>query len=228
MGTPKPGRKGDWIQTSTGRAFFVTDPRAEDVQPLDIAHGLAAEPRFNGQTPAGPYSVGQHSILVSLRVEEIATDLRFDADEVRTLSFVGLIHDAAEAYAKDIPRPLKRDLTGYDEIEGRILSCVFDRFAVGGYLGSGYTLPALVKRADDEVLVSEAKTLHPEHTRPLPWGLRAVSAGPGYEAAALPWAFADVKRIWLDRFVELGGYSRAAAWSFANTLEHDRGFACAR
>lgn len=219
MGLSKPGRKGDWIQTSTGRAFFVLDPLPEDVDAVDVAHGLAAEPRFNGQTPAGPYSVGQHSILVSLRVEALATDLRFDEATIRDLAFVGLIHDGAEAYCKDIPRPLKRDLHGYEALEARILACVAERFGVAAYFGAPVALPAIVKRADDEVLVAEAAVLHPEDTRPIPWGLRAESAGPEFEAAALPWAFEDVKRIWLERFEELGGVERAVAFWAARAPE---------
>ncbi len=41
-------RKGEWIQTYTGKQFWPLDPRPEDIDIEDIAHALALTCRFNG------------------------------------------------------------------------------------------------------------------------------------------------------------------------------------
>jgi len=41
-------RRGNWLQTAGGRAFFPLDPRPEDVDILDIAHALSFVCRFGG------------------------------------------------------------------------------------------------------------------------------------------------------------------------------------
>ena len=87
-------RKGDWIQTFTGRAFYVLDPRPEDVDIEDIAHALSMQCRFAGHCREF-YSVAQHSVTASWLVPPE------DA-------LWGLLHDAAEAYVVDLPRPIKR------------------------------------------------------------------------------------------------------------------------
>ena len=53
-----------WIQTYTGKAFDLLNPTPEMVEVTDIAHHLALINRFTGAT-AVPYSVAQHSVLVS-------------------------------------------------------------------------------------------------------------------------------------------------------------------
>src|ERR1700693_75116 len=60
-------RKGDWIQTFTGRQFWPLDPRPEEVCIEDIAHGLSNECRFAGQCRSF-YSVAQHSVLCARNV----------------------------------------------------------------------------------------------------------------------------------------------------------------
>ena len=42
-------RKGEWLQTFTGRQFYPADPQPGDFDPVDIAHGLANICRFGGQ-----------------------------------------------------------------------------------------------------------------------------------------------------------------------------------
>lgn len=48
MATPITARKGNWMQTYTGRAFWPLDPRPEEVDPLDIAHALGMLCRYGG------------------------------------------------------------------------------------------------------------------------------------------------------------------------------------
>ena len=92
-----------YVSTYLGNRFYPLEPRIDDVDIEDIAHGLAYQCRFNGQTNAF-YSVAQHSLIVAALVPE---ELRFAA----------LLHDAAEAYLGDMVKPLKVLLPGFSEIE---------------------------------------------------------------------------------------------------------------
>ena len=54
-----------WIETYSGKRFYILDPRPQDVDIVDIAHALSLLTRFTGHTREF-YSVAQHSVLVSL------------------------------------------------------------------------------------------------------------------------------------------------------------------
>jgi hypothetical protein len=140
-----------WILTHTGRKFDPMHPRAEDVDPLDIAHSLAHLCRFNGHVRQF-YSVAEHSVRVAQLVS-------------RENKLQALLHDAAEAYIGDITRPLKRainDLTGgvLTVIERGIHHAICDRF------GIDHTIPDEVHHADLIMLATERRDLMPEHSDP--------------------------------------------------------------
>jgi hypothetical protein len=105
-----------WIQTYTGRKFDVLNPRAEDVCWIDIAHSLAHQCRFNGHTKQF-YSVAHHSVLASHHVPE-----RF--------ALYALLHDAAEAYIGDMPKPVKNLFPEFEALEIRILAAVFEKAGI--------------------------------------------------------------------------------------------------
>lgn len=132
-------RTGDWIQTYSGRCFWPLDPRPEEVEIADIAHALAMTCRYRGHCTRF-YSVAEHSVLVSRHVP---------AEH----ALWGLLHDAAEAYSADIPRPLKRELAGWPDIEERILRAVCVRF------GLPPEEPDCVKAADAALLSDERAAL---------------------------------------------------------------------
>jgi uncharacterized protein len=105
-------RTGDWIQTYTGKQFWPLSPLPEDIVIEDIAHALSMQCRFGGHVRTF-YSVAQHSVHVSLLVEP-------------QYALWGLLHDAAEAYLVDLPRPIKKfSEMGllYQEIEAAGLDC---------------------------------------------------------------------------------------------------------
>ena len=106
-------RKGDWGQAHSGRRFYPADPRVEDVDMSDITWALSHENRYGGHTNL-PYSVLQHSLHVGQYIEE-----QHPLDPLAVMH--GLLHDAHEAYLKDIPRPLKAVLgnTVYPGLENR-------------------------------------------------------------------------------------------------------------
>ena len=130
---------GDWIQTYTGRHVdpFALTPDVVAIE--DIAHALAQTARFGGHARQ-LYTVGQHSLLVS-------------AVCPAEHALWGLLHDAAEAYLGDIPRPIKRHLAGYAEAEAAALRVIAQRF------GLSWPMPAIVKALDTSALRVEADRL---------------------------------------------------------------------
>lgn len=140
-------RRGDWMQTFTGNKFYPLDPRPEDIRIQDIAHALAMICRYNGHS-AQFYSVAEHSVLVSKgvkRLQEIS-----DPEE----QFLGLMHDAAEAYICDIIRPVKRNIIGYEKAELKIMEAIATRFDM---IAASKT--TLVDKVDNLILYDETKEL---------------------------------------------------------------------
>lgn len=172
-------RKGDWIQTYTGARFWPLDPRPEDVHLEDIAHALAHQCRYGGHCRVH-YSVAQHSIEVARAVP--TGDRR-----------AALLHDAAEAYLVDLPRPVKRMLPGYAEMEAAVWAAIAARF------GLPAELPASVHEADERILADEARWLMAPPA-PEGWGLRK----PGYGWPIRPVPAAEAKRMFLDQATVLG------------------------
>lgn len=90
-----------WVRTFTGLYVSLCNPTPEMICIQDMVHQLALEARWGGATSI-PFSVAHHSIWVARFVRELLSpDLR----ELGTAH--ALIHDAHEAYAKDLPTPLK-------------------------------------------------------------------------------------------------------------------------
>lgn len=109
-------RKGDWIQTFTGRQFWPLDPRADEVCIEDIAHHLSMQCRYSGAVKRF-YSVAEHCCLL---VEAAPPYLKL----------IALMHDAAEAYLVDVPRPIKKSLAVYYELERGVEQVVAKKFGL--------------------------------------------------------------------------------------------------
>jgi uncharacterized protein len=194
-----------WIQTYTGRAFDLLDPKPEQIDPLDIAHALSNLCRFTGHAREF-YSVAQHSCLVA----EITRDL-WDGPQPcpAVVCLAALLHDAAEAYIGDVSTPLKRALrladggaeycaSPYDSVEAVIERAVLDRFGATDAQGKAHTL---IKRADLIALATEHAQLF---TGPPPrsWGLELPQPWP-YKIT--PWAPAMAQVQFLQAFGFYGG-----------------------
>ncbi len=125
------------IKTFTGRYVQPLAMKPADFDIADIAHGLSRICRFNGQCQ-GYLTVASHSIRVMRRMQ--TTDKRV----LRS----ALLHDAAEAYIGDLPRPMKRHpaFAFYVEAEDRICRALADRFDLI------YPWPEEVKDADSAEL----------------------------------------------------------------------------
>lgn len=134
-----PADRGDWMQTFTGHRFYPLDPRADEIDPDDIAHALSLLCRYGGHVDRF-YSVAEHCVLMS---EAVAPEHALAA----------LLHDATEAYVVDVPRPLKRYLDRYHDIEDLAWMAIAERFGVS------VTLPGEVVDADSRILLTERDAL---------------------------------------------------------------------
>lgn len=128
-----------WLQTFTGKEFDYAQPKADSICIEDIAKGLSHECRFAGQLKQH-YSVAQHSIECSLIVP---SDFALEA----------LLHDAVEAYCKDIPSPLKWLLPDYQAIEKNVDSIIRKVFDLPKFESKE------VKKADLIMLATERRDL---------------------------------------------------------------------
>lgn len=140
-------REGGWIQTYTGRQFWPLDPKPEEIFIEDIAHALSMKCRYGGHTRCF-YSVAEHSVLVARQLPG-------------KLKLAGLLHDASEAYLADVPRPLKKCLSGFHHIERAIEEAVAERFGLQGPWADE------VHKVDDQLLATEKAAIM--ELAPAPW-----------------------------------------------------------
>jgi len=144
---PAEGRVGYWLTTYSGKQFYPQDPFG-DICIEDIAHALSIEPRFGGHLPQ-PYSVAQHSVLASSIVETFLGGNRSDQKWA-------LLHDASEAYLKDLPLPVKKCVgSAYADLESRVSFAIEKHFHLTG------PEPEKIKKADLICLAIERRDLFP-------------------------------------------------------------------
>jgi 5'-deoxynucleotidase YfbR-like HD superfamily hydrolase len=169
-----------YVSTFLGHRFFLTRPHIDDVAIEDIAHGLAYQCRFNGQTREF-YSVAQHSLMV---MQLVPAPLRLAA----------LLHDAAEAYLGDMVKPLKNLFPEFSVIEGRVMQIIGERFAV-----DLEHLDPAIKAADLVALATEKRDLMPHSTEA--WAnLQGIQPLPESIRPLMP---LDAKSAFLDSFRQL-------------------------
>lgn len=158
---PKPAndnRRGDFMQTFTGRKFWPLDPRPGEIDILDIAHALAMQCRYGGHS-RNFYSVAEHCVHVSRWLSEMG--------ESKKTALVGLLHDATEAYLVDLPRPVKASFPDYKSAEDRLWRVIARRY------GLPEAMPAKVHEADNRILADEIRQnmvpmdWHDKHDDPL-------------------------------------------------------------
>jgi len=178
-----------YVSTFSGNRFYPLEPRIDVVAIEDIAHGLAYQCRFNGQTREF-YSVAQHSLIVASLVP---TDLRLAA----------LLHDAAEAYLGDMVKPLKVLLPQFADLEDKVTAIIAAAFAVD------FSDYGPIKRADLIALATEKRDLMPhsverwaylDDIRPLAQPIVAMSPS-------------QAKQAFLAQFARLAGQAGAPAFA---------------
>ncbi|TNV05074.1 hypothetical protein FH869_01025 [Providencia rettgeri] len=128
-----------YISTFTGKHFNFINISADDIDINDIAQGLSNECRFAGQISQF-YSVAQHSVYVS---QIVPPEYALEA----------LLHDASEAYCKDLPSPLKALLPEYKAIERRVQQVITFKWILP------INLSDVVHYADLTMLATERRDL---------------------------------------------------------------------
>ena len=174
-------RPGSWILTHSGRHPDFMDPRPSEIEIGNIAVALSRECRFSGQTRES-YSVAQHSVRTSRIVPE-------------AFALEALLHDATEAYLRDLSRTLKHLVPEYVRIERRLDRVIRRKF------GLPEDMSGAVHRADRVLLATEKRDLMPEDScdwpilewvEPLPDRIDYCSS-------------VRARTMFLRRFEELGG-----------------------
>ncbi len=152
-------RKGEYIKTFTGINFWPIDPRPEEIRIEDIAGALSKQCRFGGHTKR-LYSVAEHCCSASRIVP-------------KEHALAALLHDASEAYLVDVPRPIKKMLSQYRDIEAGLEKAIAGRFEIE------YPWHAEVRLADDRLLTFEVENL-------LNWGWKHPFPDPWQSLPAMP------------------------------------------
>lgn len=174
-----------WIQSSKGKKIYPFDLKPDDIDIEDIALALSREPRYQGRTNGMyAYSVAQHSYYVSLIVP----------------SLEALLHDASEAYVRDLPRPLKKwmraqEFSFFDDVEDKVTRVICEKFKLH------YPELPEVKEADTLLMITEARDLmqplHPD------WHHQAKNGYKGCNFIIVPWEARFAEQMFLKRFEEL-------------------------
>lgn len=152
------------VGTFSGRQIDLTAIKPDDIEIIDIAVGLAQQCRYAGQVWPF-YSVAEHSVLISRMVPQVPNS---------SLPLKALLHDAPEFIINDLVRPVKRKVTGYDEIEAVVMEAVEREFDFQ-YTAADWTV---IKHYDDLITISERRALMPR--------LNPSSYGAGVHESEVP------------------------------------------
>lgn len=195
--------KMTWIQTRTGLAVDLLDPKPEQFSLLDIASSLSRLCRYTGHS-RDHTSVAEHCCRVSDIILRRLVVTRSLAVAVEA-AWAGHTHDAPEQVTGDVSRPMKlamrdvahsqgRDESDFDVVSHRVeLAC---RMKVDPY-GRAHVWEATVKLVDLEDLVSEKSVqLGPP---PRPWTDTQKPHGFHIEC----WDAPRARREWLMRAIRL-------------------------
>lgn len=174
------------METASGLKLNLGEPHVSGIWKGDIAHSLANVCRYAGHCSES-YSVAEHSFLV-------AEFLRLTGCPAR-VQILGLLHDAHEAYLGDMTRPQKAVTVGRKELEARIQAVIYEAFRLPP---ASEAEEALIKRADNVALMTEAEELMP-------------SRGEGWNIDAYPCdrltveclAHDEAEQLFLDRLDDL-------------------------
>ena len=169
----------DYVSTFSGNRFYPLRPHIDRVAIEDIAHGLAYQCRFNGQTKTF-YSIAQHSLIVA---DLVPPRLRLAA----------LLHDAAEAYLGDMVKPLKVLMPQFAALEDQVTAIIAATYDID------FSDYAPIKRADLIALATEKRDLMPHSAERWAY-LDGIAALPGIIVAMDP---GEAKQCFLRRFHEL-------------------------
>lgn len=176
-----------WIETFSGKQISYVEPDVNQICIEDISHALAHICRFNGHS-VRMYSVAEHCCLMA---DYAASTGKYHSYEVIEV----LMHDAAEAYITDIPRPLKLLLPDFKLIEERLEIKIAKRFNML------YPRDPYIKELDNRILLDEREQVMNKSQHH--WNLIGATEPLGVEV-----------RFWTPYQAKL---------EFMNRFEHHRG-----
>lgn len=170
----------------------------ETITVRDVAEGLARIPRWVGQTAPGPFSVAQHSCLVSGEVYKRTSDPLAAA--------YAHLHDGHEFITGDVPADLKA-LIAEVCLPRTFMALLEGALDIEIFRGAGLSFPmpaeiaAIVKQVDRQVAATEIRDLNVtcvDATLPEPLPTPIVKV--------LTWDKAEdlFVKTW-DRFAQLAG-----------------------
>jgi len=210
-------RKGNRLQTFSGKSFYPFDPRPEDVDINDIAHALSLICRFNGHCKEF-YSVAEHSVRVAWYMQNRYREYGMCMPLPDVTSIYGLMHDSPEFVLIDFPRPLKINFPEYTKLEKNVYQCILRKFGLSTdldnipcfdnygcnntcYFPTRNFIPVsqVVKKADDILLATEKRDLM--EREPQSWKLEAEPLA----KKIIPYSSKDAERLFLDEFHRLHG-----------------------
>jgi hypothetical protein len=128
------------MRTFRGHHIQVQDPDPLHIDILDIARALSHEVRYGGHLNRR-YCVAEHSCHIHDLVPE---ELKLQA----------LLHDATEAYLKDIPKPIKVLCPDYGALEDRLWVHIARRFDLP------VKIDPLIKKLDVVIRDAESVVVH--------------------------------------------------------------------
>ena len=174
--------KDDWMHMLSGKEMHILNPKPEDYDITDIAHGLSIECRYGNQLVV-PFFVGQHCCNCATVAPA-------------HLKYAMLMHDRTESILKDIVTPLKRQLREYCVIEdyhNKVSAITFDLDPIE---------TEEMHFIDRKMMITEASQLCNPN---LPWWEHkkyAYLGGP-YDFQIKPWNRTYTKRRFLQMYEQL-------------------------
>ena len=172
------------ILTRSGKTIEFGNVRTDDIVIEDIAWALSNLCRFTGHTSTF-YSVAQHSILCSQRLEGTPTE-----------KLQALLHDGAEAYINDLSSPLKAHIRGkYMDLHEDFDKAICRKF------GLTELATPKVKLVDQIALIYEWQAFFPQISHEMSVGLGLDMSLAGRWNQVTPYRYFEVTRKNTNEFV---------------------------
>lgn len=185
LSTDTAYRAVSWIETYTGRPFSPLKPRVEDVSVIDIAHHLSNQCRYSG-APVFFYSTAQHCCLLADYVKKVRKGSPLDCLQI-------LMHDSAETYLIDMPRPIKQFLPDF-RIWDHALT-----MTIRSWLGlDGVPIPAWQDELDSRIIIDERAQIKMDAFG-LDWGMGNVEP---LGIDIVPWSAPFAEQQFLMRYAQ--------------------------
>lgn len=189
-------RDNSYIHTQAGR-FYANNPTWNVSA---IAHALGQTARYRGNADTF-YSVAEHSVLVSLLVEQV-TDDSYTKTIATERAFEGLHHDDTESVLPDVSAPFKQLFPDLRKLDKEFEQSIRLHFKLSPAKSNA------VAKADWLALFIESAQILPGRGEDFedPYSFRAEAMDlreSGWRIQCADWKTA--KAMYLQRHQELGG-----------------------